>query len=54
MKGILQEKLTSFVTELSTHLAQQSEKLKEKAGHDGAVQAWMAAPVTKVRSKSVQ
>ena len=54
MKGILQEKLTSFVTELSTHLAQQSEKLKEKAGHDGAVQAWIAAPVTKVRSKSAQ
>ena len=54
MKGILQGPLTSFVTELSTHLAQQSEKVKEEAGHDGAVQAWMAATVTKGRSKSVQ
>lgn len=43
--GVLQEKLASSVTELSTHLAQVSERLKQNPGEAKAAAAW---PLTRM------
>lgn len=42
--GVLQEKLASSVTELSTHLAQVSEKLKQNAGEAKAAAGLASDP----------
>lgn len=42
--GVLQEKLASSVTALSTHLAQASEKLKQNAGEGKAAAGLASAP----------